>query len=37
MFEIYEDVAFKKLKCFQRFIKKIVRSKHIKKIFLSIN
>jgi len=32
MFKKYKDVAFKKLKCFHRFIEKNVRSKHINKI-----
>jgi len=37
MFEKYEDVAFKKLKCIIRFIKKNVSSKHINTFHLLIN
>jgi len=37
MFEKYEDVAFKKLKCIQRIIERNVWSKHINTFVLSIN
>jgi len=36
MFEKYEDVAFKKLKCIQRIIERNVWSKHISTMFFQL-